>query len=156
MSVSVSWQPPPVAEQNGIIRIYNISVTEEETGNVIELCTEKTSTVITNLHPDYNYSISVAAFTVQTGPFSSSISLKTHEDGITILLLYQQPFFLSFTLSLPDIIKCLLVCDVSCIQLANSCNNLNPYKQVSCSSTLFHCIAPSGSPEVESESLHSR
>ena len=67
-------------DQNGVIRIYNIIVTEE-TGKVIEICSEDTSEVITALHPDYNYSISVAAFTIQNGPFSSQLILRTPEDS---------------------------------------------------------------------------
>ena len=34
-----------------------------------------------NLHPHYNYHISVAAVTVATGPFSEVLSQQTPQDG---------------------------------------------------------------------------
>ena len=80
-SIFVSWQPPPVQYHNGIIRMYTVRVTEIETSAVLFVSSQNISTVITSLHPNYHYTISVAAVTVLPGPFSSSIMLQTPQDG---------------------------------------------------------------------------
>ena len=80
-SIFVSWQPPPVQYHNGIIRMYTIRITEIETNTILTVNSQNISTVVTSLHPNYHYAISVTAVTVLPGPFSSSITLQTHQDG---------------------------------------------------------------------------
>ena len=79
-AVSISWDPLPIVDQNGVVRIYDVIV-REENGKIIQICSKNTSAVVTALHPDYNYSISVAAFTIQAGPFSNELILRTAEDS---------------------------------------------------------------------------
>ena len=71
---------------NGDIIGYNLSLTEVESGRVISYnVTMGTAYTARNLHPYYNYECRVAAYTVAgTGPFSSSIPIRTSEDGIAL------------------------------------------------------------------------
>jgi len=52
-----------------------------ETGQHIQNTTTNTAITAENLHPYYNYRISVAAVTVATGPFSEVLSQQTPQDG---------------------------------------------------------------------------
>ena len=78
-TVSVSWNPPPLGFQNGIIRNYTIRYYEIQTNIVFTITSQNTSATIVSLHPYYNYSISIAAFTILTGPFSNSVVIQTPE-----------------------------------------------------------------------------
>ena len=81
MSIQLSWAPPPLDETNGIIREYRINITELETGDNQQLTTSTTSLVVQNLHPYYTYEVLVSAHTVDTGPFSSPVSVVTPQDS---------------------------------------------------------------------------
>lgn len=76
-TIFISWNAPPLSFQNGIIRMYSVRYTAMESGITYTVTTQNKSIDLTGLHPFYNYFISVAAYTVQTGPYSSSIMLKT-------------------------------------------------------------------------------
>lgn len=82
-----SWIDPPPVDHNGLIRNYTIVISELNTGNVVQLVSQTTSQVFDSLHPDYNYSVEVAAVTVATGPFSPALTVSTLEDGRQYLLL---------------------------------------------------------------------
>ena len=86
-SISLSWSPPPLDQQNGIIRFYRVSITEDETGVVISRVATSTSITVTSLHPYYTYQCSVSAFTIGDGPATSESTVRTLEDGITLLRL---------------------------------------------------------------------
>ena len=81
----VSWSPPLDEQQNGIITNYVINVTEDATGEIFQESTSNTShTIDNNLRPYYTYTFEIAAETsVGLGPFSSGISITTHEYGMT-------------------------------------------------------------------------
>lgn len=80
-SIKLSWQPPIPEKQNGIIRLYNVTVWEADTGNTISLSTVHTSITISSLHPYYTYHSSIAAVTVGIGPFSDTKEIQTLPDG---------------------------------------------------------------------------
>ena len=80
-TIRISWSQPLPEEQNGIIRRYTLNITTAETGQHIQLTTTNTTIAAENLHPYYNYRISVAAVTVATGPFSAVLSQQTPQDG---------------------------------------------------------------------------
>ena len=54
-------------QQNGIIRQYDITLTELETGSLFSYVTASTNFTITLLHPDYNYQIEISAVTIGNG-----------------------------------------------------------------------------------------
>ncbi len=79
-TILLGWGDP-AGSHNGIIREYRVDITEVETGRVFRNVSAITSLVISNLHPDYTYEWTVAAFTVREGPYSYSHGVTTLEDG---------------------------------------------------------------------------
>ena len=73
-SLQVQWNPILSSLTNGLIVSYSINVTEIESGIIIDMINVSQHTfVIGNLHPYYNYKISVAGSTViGTGPYAHS------------------------------------------------------------------------------------
>lgn len=85
-SIHVSWDPPPFNNRNGQIRYYIIHVTEADTGNNFTQLVTGNEFTFLSLHPYYTYTFTVAAVTVELGPFSNIISVTTEEDGKKLLL----------------------------------------------------------------------
>ena len=84
VSFTVSWQPPPPCEQNGVITGYVISVTTEGVPfDERNVSANITSMVISSLNPFVTYSVKMAASTaVGQGVFSSEATFRTNESGI--------------------------------------------------------------------------
>lgn len=80
-SITLSWDPPPISEHNGVIESYILRLFEQETGTRMEVQTEATHYMFSLLHPYYSYSISIAAVTVDSGPFSDPYTVRTLEQG---------------------------------------------------------------------------
>lgn len=83
-TISVSWQPPAPAGQNGIVTSYVVLVTEVLTNTTTRYQRDgsRTEILITNLRPFREYSCSVAASTsVGSGPYSIPFTITTHQDG---------------------------------------------------------------------------
>ena len=76
----LTWAPPPRENRNGLIRGYRINVTELDTGRALSFFSPTASKTIENLHPAYNYTCVVAAFTVGDGP-GVTASKQLLEDG---------------------------------------------------------------------------
>ena len=79
--IRLEWNPPHISEHRGIIREYRINVTELETGMEFQFTTEVNEILIGSLHPFYIYSCSISAATVDEGPYSDEIVIRTHEDS---------------------------------------------------------------------------
>ena len=80
-TIVLSWSPPPPGDQNGIIRSYNISVLEQDTGREFSRTSVNTEESFHSLHPFYIYSVTITATTVAPGPPSSPIMVQTEEDS---------------------------------------------------------------------------
>ena len=80
-SYQLTWAPPPEDHHNGEIRGYRVNVTELETGRALYFTTQDTMLLVSGLHPHYSYESVVAAVTVDVGPYSASVGVRTHEDG---------------------------------------------------------------------------
>ena len=78
---NLSWDPPPPEHQNGLIELYHIAITEADTNKQLLHTSTDETTLIGLLHPYYTYKISVAAETVEIGPFTSQVSLKMPQAG---------------------------------------------------------------------------
>ena len=79
---TVTWSAPPSEDHNGIIQQYLVLLTEEGTGRLLMFYSTTTSQVVeSQVLPYNNYTIIVAAVTVNSGPFSSPITITTLEDG---------------------------------------------------------------------------
>ena len=97
--VIISWDPPPPEHQNGLIGLYHISITEADTNTQLVHTSVQLSTLVGPIHPYYTYKFSVAAETVEIGPYTSQLSLKMPQAGKTntkssLLLTVKQLCFL--------------------------------------------------------------
>ena len=79
----LSWIDPPPEHHNGVIRNYSIIVRELNTGHSIQLVSHTTHQSFDSLHPNYNYSIQIAAVTVVAGPYSPEYYVTTLSDSKT-------------------------------------------------------------------------
>ena len=88
--LQISWSPPSMESQNGIITGYFINVSATETADRLQFMApgDVTSLNVSSLHADYTYHYVIAAATVEgMGPFSSSRSIRMPEDGEKLRLL---------------------------------------------------------------------
>lgn len=81
-AVLLTWLPPPYLQQNGIIRQYNVYVTESETGYLRNYTTSTMNLTVASLHPYYTYEFTVQAVTIAEGPLSDPIFVTTPEAGM--------------------------------------------------------------------------
>ncbi|XP_039212039.1 receptor-type tyrosine-protein phosphatase delta isoform X9 [Crotalus tigris] len=85
-SILVSWQPPPVEKQNGIITSYSIKYTgtdgeDDKPHEILGITPDTTQYLLEQLEKWTEYRISVAAHTdVGPGPESESVFIRTDED----------------------------------------------------------------------------
>ena len=66
-----------------MIREYRINVTEVETGVLRQFTTpaDVRELVVGDLHPYYFYRSTIVAFTIEVGPYSTAINVRTQEAG---------------------------------------------------------------------------
>ena len=80
--IQITWQPPPLPQQNGVITGYVINVTSLDTGLSQQLMSTATNLQVPNLTPFTNYVCIVAAKTaIGVGPFSTVVNVQTLEAG---------------------------------------------------------------------------
>ena len=79
-TIAIQWNPPDADKSNGVIRYYSIEIFNRESGDSLTLTTPGTSYDVSNLHPYYNYNVSVAAVTVSQG-VQSTVDFQMAEDG---------------------------------------------------------------------------
>ena len=81
--IALNWSAPHEEDLNGILREYRINYTEGLSGIVQQLTTVPGTTelVIGPLHPFYIYHCTILAYTIEGGPSTDVISIRTHEDG---------------------------------------------------------------------------
>ena len=100
----LEWERPPLEEENGLLVRYHVIIIQTEihyTDNGTEITgmetylnttynvSESRTQLIDGLHPDYNYTVRIAAATEPgIGPFSDAITNRTDMDGEYYLLLY--------------------------------------------------------------------
>ena len=80
-SISLTWDPPTAANQNGMIRTYIISVAVQQSKEDIQLMSNSTQINLELLHPYYTYSFVISAVTIGPGPPSSAYNVTTDEEG---------------------------------------------------------------------------
>ncbi len=74
------WEPPDIDQRNGIVRYYIINVNFSG-GELRQETSNSTQYNLTSLEPYNNYSVNIAAFTVDMGPYTSFHPFQTEEDG---------------------------------------------------------------------------
>ena len=77
-SIKVSWGKVLCDQRNGEITGYQVNYTSVSDDEIVTVTGNETNVTLSDLQPYTDYSISVAAMTVNgTGPFSTPISNKT-------------------------------------------------------------------------------
>ena len=80
-SISLTWDPPTAANQNGNIRSYIIIMTVLETQETIQLMSNSTEIDLEMLRPYYTYSFVISAVTIGPGPLSTAYNVTTEHEG---------------------------------------------------------------------------
>jgi len=80
-TITLSWNPPPFDQINGLLRHYVISFTQHETASESRVLSTYTQVTLQSLHPYYTYTCRVAAVTTGIGPFTGNLTVKLPEDG---------------------------------------------------------------------------
>ena len=96
-SILLSWERPPPEEENGVILVYHVIIIETQIYhlddgtvtrpmqaylNTTYNVSEERTQFIDELHPDYDYTVRIAAATeIGIGPFSDAITVRTYMDG---------------------------------------------------------------------------
>jgi len=80
-TIELMWDTIAPENRNGIVRHYLVSVLEVETSEMNNFTAVSTQVNISNRHPYYTYTCSVAAVTNKVGPFSQSISVITPQEA---------------------------------------------------------------------------
>ena len=88
-TVELTWMPPSIEDRNGIIRYYWIHIHEKNMSDapfqlIREIRVNSSPASIADLHPSYQYQLSISAVTVHSGPFDNLTSWTMPEDGMTI------------------------------------------------------------------------
>ena len=81
-SINITWSSVLDEDTNGIVRSFVINVTDNEQTRQVTVSARHLYHNIRSLRPYTNYSISLAAATVDTGPFSSEVMVEMPEDGM--------------------------------------------------------------------------
>ena len=82
-SAVITWSPPPISQQNGLIILYTVNVTEVQSRETFQLDSFTTQVTTTELSPFITYSVVIEAYTaVGSGPCSTPYIFMTGEDGI--------------------------------------------------------------------------
>ena len=81
-SLSISWQPPPADDQNGVIRAYNVSygLTTQSPSDYVNLSISETEIELTSLEKFTDYTVIVNAFTIAAGPVEA-VTVQTDSDS---------------------------------------------------------------------------
>ena len=80
-SLHLVWSEPAPENRNGIIRLYVVIVMSIFDGHAHNYSVHGTELTLVSLKPFTDYECSVAASTIELGPFSSPVLIKTLEDG---------------------------------------------------------------------------
>ena len=76
-SIRLTWEPPRPEDQNGVIKGYNITITEVVTGSTMYFRNGMNFILTVNsLHPYYTYQCSVSAETI--GPRPAAKVMQGH------------------------------------------------------------------------------
>ena len=79
-ALQVLWDAPVFEEQNGLIRFYQLLITEIERETQLSITVaDELKAIVSDLHALYSYQVQVAASTVEIGPFSELVTWQLPE-----------------------------------------------------------------------------
>ena len=97
-SIMLTWERPPLEEENGLLVDYHVIVIETQIhyfdneteitamqrylNTTYNVSVGRMQLINESIHPDYNYTVRIAAATEPgIGPFSDEITVRTNMDG---------------------------------------------------------------------------
>ena len=80
-SVVLSWGPPNIDQQNGILRQYIVTLMSRLGVETRTTSASSSSIIVTGLRPHTDYKCSVTVRTIAMGPQSTAIDVTTPEDS---------------------------------------------------------------------------
>ena len=97
-SIMLTWERPPLEQENGLLVRYHVIVIETQIRYVdngtelrgmkrylnttYDVSEGRMQLINESIHPDYNYTVRIAAATEPgIGPFSDEITIRTNMDG---------------------------------------------------------------------------
>ena len=94
-SVTLTWDPLPIDDQNGVILYYAIDVTVKETEEQFQLTSNTTSLEVTDLPPFRTFVCVIAAATsAGLGPIGPTYTVVTLEDSKEFSKLFCDTIFI--------------------------------------------------------------
>ncbi len=81
-TLSISWKPLEKENQNGKITFYKVIVTNDNINFFLELFTNDTSLLVSDLKPFTYYQVQIAAHTIGLGPYSSWMNVTMPQSGM--------------------------------------------------------------------------
>ena len=89
-SLLLSWEPPDIINQNGIIRYYLVSCIDmlTFTESKYRVDSEHSQLVLSALHPYRSYRCTIAAITVAVGVNASPVIITTLDDGKEVIIFF--------------------------------------------------------------------
>ena len=88
-SLIVTWFPPIMSLQNGVIKEYTVIINDVNTKSSQTVSViNKTNTILSELKSFHTYSILVSASTVGLGPFAEPVIIKMPESSMSIDILF--------------------------------------------------------------------
>ena len=98
--LNVSWERPNEIDINGVLRYYILEyyiVTQTATLATANVSGDTLGTVLGGLNNFTSYSVSVAAFTIRTGPFSTEVETTSENGGFVYVYTHlSMKFMFSF------------------------------------------------------------
>ena len=91
-SILLSWDPPVADQRNGILRHYFVSLVSDAGIETRNITASQRSLTVTGLRPYTEYSCTVRAGTVRTGPPTAALLRTTFEDGMLHIYNYSIPY----------------------------------------------------------------
>ena len=86
-AVHLTWQPPILEQQNGIIIRYVVNVTTLESAEQFQLVSVLNQLTVHSLHPHWTYIFIISGETsVGAGPPSLAVTATTLEDGNAVII----------------------------------------------------------------------
>lgn len=77
--VLLEWDSPPEHSVNGVLRSYHLILTDNMTGKSLQETVKSPPHLFNSLQPFSDYTVIVAAVTVDIGPFSHPLNITTLE-----------------------------------------------------------------------------
>ena len=81
-SIRLTWAAPLAEEQNGVITSYRITITNIETGEVMQRTASASDSflIVNSLRPHVTYRCTIAAYTIAVGP-ETFVDVTTLQEG---------------------------------------------------------------------------